>query len=1097
MIIKKLLVLLCATFLSLVATAQHREISGTVAGSDGAPLPGVNVTVKGTTAGTVTDAEGKYKLKVAEGSTLVFSAVGMVSFETPAGARAVIDVALEEDVKQLDEVVVNALGEKRSRDKMGVAIPVVSGKSITESGETGLINGLAGKAEGLIITRNGGDPGAGSYIQLRGQSTISGSVQPLIVIDGMPMFNSNIDGSATTGSANNTTYGGSVGGAQQQSRMNDLNPADIANVEILKGASAAALWGSRAANGVIVITTKKGRNTNGKADVSYTGSLSLDQVNKMPELQTRFGQGLDGRFSYGNRVAYGDIIADRTGGNDSPPPQTPTAKPPPPPPPPAGTAYVEFPDGSRRYATANGTAANPHGGKNSRDVFDHAQDIYGIGLTQDHALNVTGGSERNQVLVSYANTNQKGIVKANSDYKRNVIRVNFQTLLTSKLSARFNVNYTNIRSNRAQSGSNLSGILFGQLRTPPDFDNSQWIGAYYDPAGIRTVGKHVAYRSPIGALSNPVYDNPAWTMNRNKNYSVVNRFIGNMELKYDWNSWLTLKLNSGLDTYTDHRTDFIDAQSAGSPGGRYTDLTIFESQWNTNLYAIASRKFSSDFTGSVTAGFNYNAMQYNSVGASVAKFIVPVAPPNLANSPGANRTPFNRAETTKTSAGFFELNGDFLNQLFVTITGRAETASTFGPEAQSLFFYPSVTAAWQFTKLIGRNDIMTFGKLRASFGVVGKQPDAYLNLTKYSEQLAANSWGPRLSGSAYGAGGYATSARAGNPKIKPERKQEFEIGADLRFFKDRITFSATAYENKTTDVILSTQVAPSSGYSERTGNAGMIENKGLEFNLGGSWIKRPEGFSWSSNFIWSAYRNKVLDLAGAQYVFLGGVTDGFSAAVKGQPLGVQWGKYWETDENGKYILDKYGFPQIGANTGVIGNPNPDFRAGAGNNVGYKNFNLYFLFETSAGGQMWNGTRGALYTFGTAKETERLTTVSAADAANLRIADGTVLANVRAGRATQDGGPQGSVQRNGDGTYSFRGTVEDFGGGRVALNQYFYQNAGSGFNVNKPFMESATWTRLRELTLSYSLNSKNFRQFSKLTSVTLAVTGRNLWLWTPS
>src|SRR6218665_943122 len=619
MTIKKLPALLFAAFLSLVAMAQDREVSGIVVGNDRAPLPGGNVVVKGTTAGTVTDAEGKYRLKAGEGSVLVFSAVGMKSFETPIGARAVIDAILDEDIRQLEEVVVNAIGEKRSRDKMGVAIPLVSGKAISESGETGLINGLAGKAEGLIITRNGGDPGAGSYIQLRGQSTVTGSVQPLIVIDGMPMFNSNLD-SNENGVQTSSTNGSGTSGVVQQSRLNDLNPADIANVEILKGASAAALWGSRAANGVIVITTKKGRNTNGKADVSYTGSLSLDQVNKMPELQTRFGQGLDGRFSYGNRVAYGDIIADRTGGNDSPPP-----------PPPAGTAYVEFPDGSRRYATANGTAANPHGGKNSRDVFDHAQDIYGIGLKQDHALNVTGGSERNQVLVSYANTNQKGIVKANSDYKRNVIRVNFQTLLTSKLSARFNVNYTNIRSNRAQSGSNLSGILLGQLRTPPDFDNSQWIGTYYDPAGIRTVGKHVAYRSPIGALSNPVYDNPAWTMNRNKNYSVVNRFIGNMELKYDWNSWLTLKLNSGLDTYTDHRTDFIDAQSAGSPGGRYTDLTIFESQWNTNLYAIASRKFSSDFTGSVTAGFNYNAMQYNSVGASVAKFIVPVAPPNLAN----------------------------------------------------------------------------------------------------------------------------------------------------------------------------------------------------------------------------------------------------------------------------------------------------------------------------------------------------------------------------------------------------------------------------------------------------------------------------------
>src|SRR6218665_3349456 len=316
MIIKKLLVLLCAIFLSLVAMAQDREVSGTVAGSDGAPLPGVNVTVKGTTVGTVTDAEGKYKLKVAEGSTLIFSAIGMKSFETPAGARAVIDVALEEDVKQLDEVVVNDIGEKRSRHTMGAVIVLVSGKSIKESGETGLINGLAGKAEGLIITRNGGDPGAGSYIQLRGQSTVTGSVQPLIVIDGMPMFNSNIDG-GNAGAANNTTYGGAVGGAQQQSRMNDLNPADIASVEILKGASAAALWGSRAANGVIVIKTKKGSNTGGKVQVSYTGSISFDEVNKMPPLQTNSGRGLDGRFASNQVASYGDLISARPGGADT------------------------------------------------------------------------------------------------------------------------------------------------------------------------------------------------------------------------------------------------------------------------------------------------------------------------------------------------------------------------------------------------------------------------------------------------------------------------------------------------------------------------------------------------------------------------------------------------------------------------------------------------------------------------------------------------------------------------------------------------------------------------------------------------------------
>src|SRR6218665_1020228 len=408
--IKKLLILLCAAFFSISAMAQDREASGVVTGRDGVPLPGVNVMVRGTATatGTVTDAEGKYKLKVAEGSVLVFSAIGMKSFETPVGARAVIDVALEEDVKQLDEVVVNALGEKRSRDKMGVAIPVVSGKSITESGETGLINGLAGKAEGLIITRNGGDPGAGSYIQLRGQSTISGSVQPLIVIDGMPMFNSNIDG-GTSGAANSTTYGGSVAGVQQQSRMNDLNPADIANVEILKGASAAALWGSRAANGVIVITTKKGSNTGGKVQVSYTGSISFDEVNKMPPLQTKFGRGANGKFTTDQVASYGDLISARPGGADTYGG--------------GGGSYVQFPDGTKRFSIPDGTAANTHGGKNSREVYDHTKDVFGLGRTTEHAITLSGGGEKNQVLFSYANTDQKGIIKKNSDYKKNVVRV--------------------------------------------------------------------------------------------------------------------------------------------------------------------------------------------------------------------------------------------------------------------------------------------------------------------------------------------------------------------------------------------------------------------------------------------------------------------------------------------------------------------------------------------------------------------------------------------------------------------------------------------------------------------------------------------------
>ncbi|MBI3481771.1 MAG: carboxypeptidase-like regulatory domain-containing protein, partial [Bacteroidetes bacterium] len=272
----KKFLLMCFSFgIAISVWAQDRVITGKVTSSDdGSALPGVNVVLKGTTSGTVTDATGDFKISVpAPGGVLIFSFIGMRTSEEEIGVRSVIDLQMKADIKQLQEVVVNAIGESRPKDKLGIASSTITGNSVAQSGEAGVINGLAGKAAGLNITRSGGDPGAGSYIQLRGQSTITGDLQPLIVIDGMPMFNS-------------TIMMNSVAGTQQQSRLNDLNPADIASIEVIKSAAGAALWGSRAANGVIVITTKKGKNTQGKLSVSYTGTVSFDKVNKMPDLQT-------------------------------------------------------------------------------------------------------------------------------------------------------------------------------------------------------------------------------------------------------------------------------------------------------------------------------------------------------------------------------------------------------------------------------------------------------------------------------------------------------------------------------------------------------------------------------------------------------------------------------------------------------------------------------------------------------------------------------------------------------------------------------------------------------------------------------------------
>jgi TonB-linked SusC/RagA family outer membrane protein len=1062
---KKFLLVIFSFAFVLNAWAQERAISGKVtAVEDGLALPGVNVVLKGTTVSTVTDANGKFSLSVpATGGTLVLSFIGFKSQEQEVGERSVIDVQLETDVTQLSEVVVNAIGDETPKDKLGSSSATVGGSAVVSSGETGLINGMAGKAPGLTITRNGGDPGAGSYIQLRGQSTITGDLQPLIVIDGMPMYNSSL----TTNS---------VGDTQQQSRLNDLNPNDIASIEVIASASGAALWGSRAANGVIVIKTKKGKNTHGKLNITYAGTVSVDKVNKMPELQTTFGQGLNGNYGYGSSSSYGDIIAARAGGADTP----------------SGTAYAQFPDGTKRFATASGTAANPHGGKNSTETFDHRKDVFRTGHYIEHDITLSGGNDRSQFYLSYDNLSQQGIIKASSDYNKNGVRVNFSTALTDKLHVTTNADFTNVTSNRIQQGSNISGLLLGQLRTAPDFDNTNYIGTYYNASGLATLGSEITYRSPIGA-SGPGYDNPLWTIHRNKSYDVVNRFLGNVELTYDVLDWLSLRGNSGIDTYTERRSYFGDSRSAANLGGSYTEQYIQESQWNTNLYATAKKTFSDKFFGSFLVGFNYNTRQFNNVGANITQFIIPDAPPNLSNANPANSTPFNAANTVKTSAGFAQINAEYANQLFLAVTGRAESASTFGPLAQSLFYYPSASLAWQFSKMTGTNDFFSFGKLRTSYGVVGKQPDPYLNQTLFGITNYTDAYGGTLVGSNYGVGGYSISTIAGNQHIRPERKHEFEVGTDLRFFGDKVSFSATAYTNKTTDVILQTQVAPSSGFTNTIANAGVIQNKGLELSLGVTWLRLSNGFTWSSNAIWSAYRNKVVDLAGAQYVFLAGFTDGSSVATKGQPLGTLWGSYYDRGSDGKLILDSHGFPTVAASPGAIGNPNPNYRASLGNTFTYKGFNLYVLFEAMVGGQMWNGTRGALVNFGVAKSTDQVTKLSAADAATIVTDDGHTIAALAASSANT---LHNRATVNADGSYSFRGTVTDFGGGKVAVDQYWNQNGGSGFLINQPFVESMTWARLREVTLSYSLNSAAFRTATKLQSVTFGVTGRNLFLWTP-
>ena len=1047
---RKLLLISFVMVLTLLqqAYAQSRTVSGTVtdqATSQG--LPGVAVIVKGTTVGTTTGADGAYTINVpASGATLVYRFIGYETVERAIDNASAINVALEVDTRQLEEVVVTALGFKESKDKQGSATSKVSGTRVAQSGETSAVTGLSGKASGVQITRSSGDPGAGAYIQIRGQSTITNSVQPLIIIDGVPVSNS--------------TLGSGVGGVVQQSRLNDINPNDIESIQILKGASAAALWGSRAANGVMVITTKRGSSGKGKINISYDATYSLDKISYTHDLQNTYGQGSRGVYSPTASLSFGDKIANRAGGADA----------------------VDM--SGQRFVAQDGTEYFPITQKNDRSTFldENFDAIFQNGHFLEHNLSFSGGDQDGNFFVSISDLDQEGVIRNNSDYRRTTARINAEKRLASTVKASGSVTYSKIGSNRIQQGSNTSGLYLGYLRNAPDFDIRDYKGTYFNAAGDAFLNRQRSYRRYLGNTASPVYNNPLWTINDQRNTSDVNRFLGSFELNYEPTTWLSLIARGGADHYTDQRLTFFPINSSENGGnGSGTEQTIAETQLNADFIARANHTFSDMFTGSFLVGMNLNQRTYNEIGATYSNFLLAQDISNFSNATNENTTPSDFESTRRNSAGYATTTLGFNDMVYLNASGRLENSSTFGSQAKSVFFYPSADIAFQFSKLAPFADskILSFGKLRAGYGEVGVEPGPYLTTDDWVPAFFSESWGPGLDANAY-TGAFIRNDVQGNPELSPERKKEIEFGTDLRFFSDRLTLNATYYTNETSDAIFNLPVAPSSGYLFNTANAATLENKGIELEFDGLVLKSND-FSWNIGGNWTRNRNKVTDLRGVESLFLAGFTGVSSRAVEGQPVGVLWGGRYERNEDGNIVTDEFGFPLTAATEGVIGDPNPDWRGGLNTRLVYKGFSLYTLFEFSQGGDIWAGTEGVLRNFGTSAYTDVETTLTAQEAGATYVYGGDLVSDVYA--------------PNEDGSYTFRGRIDDFGGGNVALDQSYYTTIGGGFGSNgEQFIQDASWSRIREMTLSYTLNSEGFRNLTKLQSVQFSLTGRNLAIW---
>ena len=1018
---------------------SQKTVSGIVVSSTGTePLVGVTVLVKGTQNGTITDLEGSFSLNLSnDQNTIIASFVGYKSKEVNIGNMSVISIELDEDITELGEVVVTALGFKEERDKLGLTASKVEGNQISRSAETGLIDGMAGKASGLRVTRSSGDPGAGSHIQIRGPVTITSSLQPLIILDGVPIDNSS--GASSTS------------GVVSQSRLNDINPNDIESIQILKGASAAALWGSQAAKGVIYITTKSGQKGK-KPNISFKSVYSVDVINAKHPLQSSFGQGDNGSFNPSSTRSWGDKISERDGSEDIVDS--------------FGPFFIDQ-NGVRHYNILL---------KNDRTVYDESNfnQIIKNGHYKENTLSISGGGENGTNYFSIGDLNQSGIIQGNSNFRRTTLRFNSTRDLGDWLKITFKNSYSNTKSDRIRKGASSTGLYLGLLRTPPDFDNSGYIGEYYLSGSASPISnRHRSYRNPIGGRVNAGFNNPNWTINNQENSNNVERFISNIQFDLKLANWLTIISRTGIDYYQSRTSQFFKPGTVGSTFGQgyFTDGINNNRVFNTDLIARSDLEISKDFNLSLILGANLNDRKYLSLGGNIRDFILPIDLYDFSNAQPENINVEDYDRHMRTAATYFSSNFGLYDMVFVNANVRAESSSTIGPLADKVFIYPSIDLAWQFSKLnifLG-SPVLTFGKLRLAYGEVGVEPPPFNTQSIYVSPNYSDSFGGSLSTDLFGAGSFTPSQDLGDPNLSPEIKKEYEVGTDLRFFDNKIKLGYSYYYNKTEDVFFNLSLANSSGYDEIFTNAGEIENKGMELDLSYDIIKNDD-FSINFSLNWSYYRNKVLDLKGVESIRLGGLSAVSGRAVEGYPLGVFWGTKFVRNDDGSILLNDVGFPSLAPENGIIGNPHPDWQGGFGTTISYKDLSLFFLLETYQGADIYAGTKAVLLNYGRHKDSGIETTTQQD------------LFDYNGGLITS-----GST---------FRGSIYDFGAGPVALTEAWYRGIGGYFSgVQEQFVEDGSWSRLRELTLSYSLRSSTFRKATKLSSIDFSFTGRNLFILT--
>lgn len=994
---RTLLILLAAMCYLNVSAQEKRQITGTVSDANGNPVPSATIKEKGTTNQVTSDLKGTFKISIASGATLVISSVGFNTQEfTPAGT-GVADVRLIESTTEMTGVVVTALGIKRQKKSLGYAVQEIKGQNLVDAREPNLANALTGKVAGLQVIRSSNGPAGSSKLVLRGYNSLTGNNQPLIVVDGVPIDN-------FTGASNNDYWNPSL---DMGNGIADINPDDIESISVLKGPSAAALYGSRAGNGVIMITTKSGKKQKGLG-ITVSSAIGFERIFTSPEMQSNFGQGADNVYNQTSTQSWGPKITGQQ-------------------------------------------VTNWNGQQVPLTAYDNVGNYFNkSGVTQNHNISFQQQIQRTSIYTSFNRLEDKSMLPGAKLTRTNLMARAISSFgKDDKWTTDTKIQYTNaLANNRPIGGPNPTNGYYMMNLLPRSIDIRDF------SAATNQFGNMIWW----SGAGNQV--NPYWNSKYNLNKDERDRFIMNGSVKYKFTNWLNAEVKGGTDMYTTQSEGRTHGGSPLTPTGRYSlgKQTYRENNFGTLITANKDNLFGK-LGGSATLGGNLMHQKFSSLSANAGELVVPnlFAINNGVNNPSVGEG-FNQKKINSVF-GSVQLNWD--GYLYLDITARNDWSSALSKTNRS-FFYPSVSLSYVLTDMMESLGMKTpqwlsYGKLRASYATVGNDLPAYQLYNVYGIGKDPN--------------GNTTASRDRvllDPNVRSELIKSSEIGAELRFLKNRLGIDVAWYKSNATNQLLNLPMDPLSGYNSKKINAGNIENSGIELVVDGRIFTNPKSLQWNISANYSTNKNTIRGLyPGVTRYGLGGYDDIAIFAVVGERYGDIYGTQYRrvTDntkaEFGRILLNGNGLPERDPVIVKLGNQQPKAMFGLTNTFGYKGLALSFLVDARIGGKMFSGTLADMQQMGTSS----VTVVNGSR--DSLVVDGVVwdAANSKYVQNTKKVSPQ----------------------------QYWAAVAGANnLGITEANLYDATNVRLRQIQLQYELPAK-FLAKTPIQKAKLGVSCNNVWL----